>query len=247
MLEEKQIHDQIGATITTQYKKAKEKILVSKSLQFVDIFYLMKQGRPITNFYYHKTLFDLADVQHFPNSHSSDRNGWEMAKCLALVGKEDLVESVKKPRFISLSIEVTMVDITSLVCIHVYTFIEHVRQPHLLTIHRMKEACNSENLFNLVVNSLKEVANLDDMEIARKLICVGADGASVMQGNKNELCIRLQTSVAPYMILIHCMAHKLNLAYKIVITHTCVAKVEELINEVYAYFSKSSKRNVEFQ
>jgi len=103
----------------------------------------------------------------------------------------------------------------------------------------MKEACNSENLYNLVVNSLKEIANLIDVEITKKLICVGADGASVMQGNRNGLCIHLQTSVAPYMIPIHCMAHRLNLAYKIVSTHICMAKVEELIDEVYAYFSKS--------
>jgi len=49
------------------------------------------------------------------------------------------------------------------------------------------------------------------------------------------------------MIPIHCMAHRWNLAYKIVTTHICVAKVEELIDEVYAYFSRKSKRNVEFQ
>jgi len=100
-----------------------------------------------------------------------------MAKYLALVKKEDLVENVKKSRFISLSIhEVTMVDNTSWVCIHVYIFIKHVIQPHLLTIHRIKEACNSKNL---VVNNLKEIANLD-VKIVRKPICVGADGASIM-------------------------------------------------------------------
>jgi len=53
----------------------------------------------------------------------------------------------------------------------------------------MKEACNSRNLFNLVVNSLKEIANMDDEEIARKLICVGVDGVLVKQGNINRLCV----------------------------------------------------------
>ena len=105
-----------------------------------------------------------------------------MAKYLALIEKEHLVESVKKSRFISLSIdEVTTIDSTSWVYIHVYTFIEHCRKPHLLTVHRMKEACNIENLYNLVVNNLKEIANLTDVEIARKLIFISADGALVMQ------------------------------------------------------------------
>lgn len=170
-----------------------------------------------------------------------------MTKYLALVEKGDLVESVRKSRFISLSIdEVTAIDNISWVCIHIYTFNEHVRKSHLVIVHRMKEVCNSENLFNLVVNSFKENINLNDVEIMRKLICVGADGASVMQGNRNGLYIHLQTSVASYMIPIHYMAHRLNLAYKIVSTHTCVAKVEELIDEVYAYFSKISKKNEEF-
>ena len=168
MMEEKKIEDQIGGTITMQYRKVKENTLATKCLQFAIVFYLLKQGRPITDFYDHKTLFELAGVQHLPCTHCSDKSGWEIAKCLALVEKEDLVESVKKSRFISLSIdEVTVVDSTSWVCIHVYTFIEHCRKPHLLTVHRMKEACNSENLYNLVVTSLKEIANLTDEEIAR--------------------------------------------------------------------------------
>jgi len=78
-------------------------------------------------------------------------------------------------------------------------------------------------------------------------MCVGVEGASVMQGNKNGLCVQLETSVSLYMIPIHCMGHILNLAYKIVTIDTCVAKVEELIDKVYVYFSKSSKRNIKFQ
>jgi len=72
MLEEKQIRYQTRAIIIAQYKKAKEKILVSKSFQFVVIFYLLKQGRPTTNFYDHKTIFDLIGVKHLPSSHWSD-------------------------------------------------------------------------------------------------------------------------------------------------------------------------------
>ena len=52
-----------------QYKKVKDKNLISKSLQFAIIFYLLKQGKPITYFYDHKTLFDLLGMQHPPSSH----------------------------------------------------------------------------------------------------------------------------------------------------------------------------------
>ena len=42
MLEEKQNCDQTRATIIVQYRKGKDKTLVSKSLQFAVIFFLLK-------------------------------------------------------------------------------------------------------------------------------------------------------------------------------------------------------------
>lgn len=65
------------------------------------------------------------------------------------------------------------------------------------------ENCNVENLYKLVISNLKYFVGMDDYEIATKLICVGADGVLVMQGNQNGLFVRLHTLVAPYMILIH--------------------------------------------
>ncbi|KAH9296664.1 hypothetical protein KI387_044244 [Taxus chinensis] len=111
----------------------------------------------------------------------------------------------------------------------------------------MVENCNAENLYKIVVSHLKDVAGMTDYEIATKLVCVGADGASVMQGHRTGLCVRLQTTVAPYMLPIHCMAHRMNLAYKMVSNHENVAKLEDLIRELHAYMSSSPKRFLEFQ
>jgi len=106
----------------------------------------------------------------------------------------------------------------------------------------MVENCNTENLYNLVIKSLKEVANMDAFEIAMKLICVGVDGAAILQGHRNGICIIIQIIVAPYLIPIHCMAHRLNLAYKIISVHDDVAKIEDLVCELYSYLMNSSKR-----
>lgn len=88
---------------------------------------------------------------------------------------------------------------------------------------------------------------MDDSMIAKNLVCVGADGASVMQGQRNDLCVRLQLSVAPYMISIHCMAHRMNLAFKIVSKFPSVSNVEYLVRDVHAYFFRSPKQFLEFQ
>lgn len=130
---------------------------------------------------------------------------------------------------------------------HVYTIESFVRQPHLLFIHKMRENSNSENLCELVINFLKEISDMDDVAIASKLLCVGVDGESIMQGHHNGLCVRLQKYHFPYMIFIHFMAHIMNLAYIIVGKFKLIAKFEDLVPEVHAYFYRSPRRFIEFQ
>jgi hypothetical protein len=54
-------------------------------------------------------------------------------------------------------------------------------------------------------------AKLSDADLARKLVCCSADGASVMAGPHTGVLTRLLT-LAPYMVPMHCMAHRTDLA-----------------------------------
>ncbi|KAH9316632.1 hypothetical protein KI387_025259, partial [Taxus chinensis] len=181
-------------------------------------------------------------------SHWSESSGWEREKFLSMIEKEDLKENIKKSKFISLSIdEVTLVDNTAWVCIHVYTLENHIRTPHLLSVMKMVEKCNAENLHKIVVSHLKDITGMIDYEIATKLVCVGVVGASLMQGYRTWLCVQLQTTMAPYMLPIHCMAHRMNLAYKMVSNHENVVKLEDLIRELHAYMARRPKQFLEFQ
>ena len=75
---------------------------------------------------------------------------------------------------------------------------------------------------------------MDHSMIAKKLVCVGADGASIMKGQRNGLCARLQLLASSYILSIHCMDHGMNLAFKIVNIFSLVSKVEYLVREVHA-------------
>ena len=83
---------------------------------------------------------------------------------------------------------------------------------------------------------------MDSIDIAKSLVCFGADGASVMQGHKGGLCKKIKNDLAPYAIPIHCMAHRMNLTFGIVNDFGCVRKVETLIKDIYQYFFQSSKQ-----
>ena len=221
---------------------------LAKTVQMSVIFHILSRGRPMRDFSEYGNLLSFLRVPHYPMSHWSIYAGWEMASCLGEVEKQNVQERVKESKFISLSLdEVTAVDNTAWVCMHVYTVKDHVRQANLLCVRKMRANSTAENLYLEVKKALNEIAGMDDLTIAKKLVCVGADGAAVMQGQRTGLCARLQTSIAPYMLGIHCMAHRMNLAYKIVSTFPTVSKVEDLIRELHSYFCRSPKRFAEFK
>ena len=89
----------------------------------------------------------------------------------------------------------------------VYIVNDLFRQPFLLSVAKLNCSVTDENLYDLLKSSLIECGGLDNMEIAKNLVCVGADGASIMQGHKGDLCKKIKNDLAPYVILIHCMAH----------------------------------------
>jgi hypothetical protein len=74
---------------------------------------------------------------------------------------------------------------------------------------------------------------MDHLMIAKKSVCVGADGASIMKGQRNCLCVRLQLSASPYMLSIHYMSNRMNLAFKIEIKFPSVSKVEDIVRGAY--------------
>lgn len=193
-------------------------------------------------------LLHFLKVPNYPNRHWSVNSGWEQAICLAEVDKEDVKEKIRESNFIAFSLdEVMAVENTSWVCMHVYTVQNHSRQLHLLSVAKMKESVTTENLFQLVKRSLIEYGGMNDITVAKKMVCVGADGASVMQGHRNNICTKIETSFAQYITVIHYIAHIMNLGFGIVSKYASVKKIEILIRELYSHFCRSPKRFMEFQ
>ena len=78
---------------------------VGKVVQLSVVFYLLSRGRPMTNYPSIPTLLHFLKTQNYPNSHWSVNNGWEWARCLAQVEKEDMKEKIKDSNFIALSLD----------------------------------------------------------------------------------------------------------------------------------------------
>ena len=108
-------------------------------------------------------------------------SGWEWERYLSQVENDDLKEKIANARFFSLSLdEVTTIDNTSWVCMSIYMVNGHIRNSYLLRIQKMKKSSTAANIYELVIKTLKETGGMDGLMIAKRLVCVGADGASIM-------------------------------------------------------------------
>ena len=154
-----------------------------KFVQLSNVFHILSKGRLMTDYPEMSGLLHFLKVPNYPVNHWLINSGWEWASCIAQVEIEDVQRKTKESTFIALSLdEVTTIDNMSWVCMHVYTIQNNVRQPHLLSVAKLRDNATAETLFQLVKRNLIEYGAMDELTIAKKLVCAGADGASVMQG-----------------------------------------------------------------
>jgi hypothetical protein len=76
-----------------------------------------------------------------------------------------------------------------------------------------------------------------------KLVGIGSDGASVMTGKESGVCVRLRRAFSPHSVAVHCLAHRLALAYSDAASDVrYVNDLKSNINKLYAFFSTSAVR-----
>jgi len=84
-------------------------------------------------------------------------------------------------------------------------------------LHLLHSTCIFENktanhLINLIMHALFSEGGLICEEIARKLVCFGANGVNTFQELRMEVMIQIREKWALFCISIFCVSHRLNLA-----------------------------------
>jgi hypothetical protein len=93
----------------------------NKYLQFVSIFHLLQQGKPMTNFEACKYLFQFLKVENCPRKHWSDTTGWTMVEAMHGIVLRAIKVFVQTTYFILVSCdEVMTLDNQSWLSVHVY-------------------------------------------------------------------------------------------------------------------------------
>ena len=74
---------------------------------------------------------------------------------------DDKKENIENAIFFSLSLDgVTAIDNTSWICMRIYMVNDHIRHSYLLGIHKMTKSSTAKNIYELVIDSLKEIGGM---------------------------------------------------------------------------------------
>jgi len=162
-----------------------------------------------------------------------------MADCMSKQVLKQIQTIVVGPSFLSLNAnEVITIDNQSWISMHAYVMHAWKKNSILLTLQHIVEGGNVDNLAAIIVQAFMLQGGLTPEETTKRLICFGANGASIFQGCHTSVTFQLKEKFVPCMMGQHCMAHRTNLPM--------VANLEDLLQSLYSYFSNSPKHHLEF-
>jgi hypothetical protein len=151
-----------------------------KYVQFVAIFHLLSCGRPMTNYEDLRYLFQLLKVKSVSKKHWFNTSGWGMVEVMHVV----LLEVTKATFVVAPSIvvnvdEVTTIDNTQWLLIHLYVVKKWRCIPILFCVEAVSLFATSDNIFSLMVKCMLNFGGLRVEELVGKLVSIGCDKSSV--------------------------------------------------------------------
>jgi hypothetical protein len=174
-----------------------------------------------------------------PTSNWSDTSGWRIAETLSEIVRREGADRIKSADMIAASLD----ECEGRMSLHVLIIDVDFQRPHIFVgLPDITKKPDANNLTQLFVDTLVQSADCTLSEIKRKLACIAADGAAVLQGELNDLIARVKQSYAVFVVGVHCAAHKLQLAAKDFEKDSLLVAVVSLLQAGYSFFSGSLNR-----
>jgi hypothetical protein len=229
---------QLGLGDTGEKKK--------KRVQFAIVFYLLKEGCPLTDYGSLKDFFYFFKVKNMPKKHLSNNLSWEVAESIHDVVLEHTKKEIKESPFLVLFVDKVITShIESWISIHGHVLENWQRIPILLNLEKVTNVVTIENIYNVMLQTLLIQGGLTKVEIGKTLVSIGANGRSMFIGCRISVSMRMKEKLAPYLVVVHCCAHHTNLTIQTFSSLSIVHRLEDLLQSFHSYFARSLKRVLE--
>jgi hypothetical protein len=171
---------------------------------------------------------------NYPRKHWSASSGWDMADSMSKVFSIHKKKILSEARFYAiLADEVTSIDHESWLSVHIYISIDFSCAPILLSSLRLTNGNGASTMKESIIISLNWYGGLVDSVVAKRLVCFGANGVSMFQGYKLGVTQQLKDQDAPFLLGVHCLVYRMNLAVEPLSNLPVVSKLDSLLSTVH--------------
>ena len=219
-------------------KKMCSKDMTSLRIKFNTAYYLAKAEKPYSDYSGILELQSKNELQGIGKSYITDRAASLFIDVIGNYLKSGLQDELKKVRFFSILSDgsADSANIEEEVIYFLYLS-EGIPKLTFLSIEDTKNA-DANGLMECIVSAFKR---FDKPEFQKHLLGLNVDGASVNMGIHGGLGALLKVS-SPWLQVIHCFNHRLELAVKDAFKTTTFGKIDEMLNVMYQLYKTSAKR-----
>ena len=218
----------------------KEKERNHLRLKFRNVHALCKHNRPLSDYSW-MTDLDEAKGYEVGSTYRNNQAGSVFMDYIADIEQENVVKTIKDSNFFSITMDgSTDIGTVEQEILYVRTVLKGEITSKFLKIDE-PESTSSQNLYNVVKATIHDLGLIASMG---KLVGFGCDGASNMLGCKKGLAKLLKDDY-PSTVVIHCLAHRLELAFKDAVKQSASKpydRVVTLLIGLYYFYKKSSKQ-----
>lgn len=224
--------------------------LAAEKISPVTAFALAKQGKPLRDMEWLCAVQEKNDISigfNYWNNHRARDFTFAIAEQIRSENSKDLSSS----KYVAVLADgSTDVSINEQVIVHVRYVSSGDVKTKLVSIEELESGTGKgiyngiDSAFQKLDLSMEDLCSPDNNKPT--LVCANFDGASVMQGHKNGV-VSFISSEAPWIVPVHCVAHKLELAALDAVNNFPYLKnkFESTVKGIFLFYHYSSKRRRE--
>jgi hypothetical protein len=201
---------------------------------------IAKKNRPFTDLAWMCEL-DRKKGIDVGESYQSDKHCQQFVNCIANVEVEKIKHDIGKSKFITLiSDSSTDTSTQEIEAIYVRYAIKGIAKTKFLCMKALQKP-DSSNIFKALKESVLELRNDEtDEAMVKKVVGFTADGASVNTGEVNGVIAKMRNEWSPAIVIVTCMAHRLELAFKEAFKEEPLFdKVLLLLSQLHTFYRRS--------
>jgi len=136
--------------------------------------------------------------------------------------------------FIAVNVdEITTIDNTQWLSIHLYVVQKWRRIPILLCVEAVSLSATSDNVFSLMVRCILDFGGLRVEELVGKLVNIGCDEFSVFRGHRTCMTTQFKNKIVPFIIGGRWFAHQNNMVSITLSNVLLMHRLEGILQSMY--------------